>query len=155
MLFIITKKISFYLPHIFTMESEDNSDAEFEEVVIMGVISEYIEKYIHKIPCRTLKLTGELWVQDVLNGHPRRYQEQFRMSASIFLSLEKWISTHTEIRNLRKHEGISIMQKLAIFLWITGHGASNRDAQEQFQHSGETISRYIFILKSVTYLKRS
>lgn len=123
------------------MESEDNCDAEFEELVVMSMISEYIDKYMNKILCRMLRLTGEQWVQDVLNGHPRRCQEQIRMSASVFLSLEKWIGAHTEIRNSRHHKGISIMQKLVIFLWITGHGASNRDAQERFQHSGQTISR--------------
>ena len=63
------------------------------------------------------------------------------MSASVFLSLEMWIGAHTEIRNSRHHKGISIMQKLAIFLWITDYGASNKDAQERFQHSGQTISR--------------
>ncbi len=123
------------------METEDNCDAEFEELVVISTISEYIDKYINNIPCRTLSLTGEQWVQDVLNGHPRRCQEQFRMSASVFLSLEKWIETHTEIRNSRHHAGISVRQKLAIFLWIAGHGASNRDAQERFQHSGQTISK--------------
>ena len=65
------------------MESEDNCDAEFEELVVMSMISEYIDKYMNKIPCRMLRLTGEQWVQDVLNGHPRRCQEQFRMSASV------------------------------------------------------------------------
>lgn len=100
------------------MESEDNFDAEFEELVVISTISEYIDKYMNKIPCRTLSLAGEQWVQNVLNGHPRHCQEQSRMSASVFLSLEKWIETHTEIRNSRHHEGISVKQKLAIFLWI-------------------------------------
>ena len=52
------------------MESEDNRDAEFEELVVMSMISEYINKYINKIPCRMLRLTGEQLVQDVLNSHP-------------------------------------------------------------------------------------
>jgi len=33
-------------------------------------------------------------------------------------------------------------EQLMCFLWIIGHNSSNREAQEQFQHSGETISRY-------------
>lgn len=57
------------------METEDNCDAEFEELVVISTISEYIDKYINNIPCGTLSLTGEQWVQDVLNGHPRRCQE--------------------------------------------------------------------------------
>lgn len=98
------------------MESENSCDTEFEELVLVSIISEYIDKYMTKVPCRMLKLTGELWVQDVLNGHPRRCQEQSRMSASAFLSLEKWICEHTEIRISRKRKGVSITQKRAIFL---------------------------------------
>jgi hypothetical protein len=36
---------------------------------------------------------------------------------------------------------VSVEEAVAIFLYIVGRGASNRDAQERFQHSGETISR--------------
>jgi hypothetical protein len=36
---------------------------------------------------------------------------------------------------------VSVEEAVAIFLFIVGRGASNRDAQEWFQHSGETISR--------------
>ncbi len=123
------------------MDIETSSDMEFEELILMHIISAHITKYMIKVPCRMLGLTGELWVEDIINGHPKRCQEQFRMPAAIFLSLERWICIHTDIHNSRKHKGVSIKQKLAIFLWITGHGASNRDAQERFQHSGETISR--------------
>jgi hypothetical protein len=35
-----------------------------------------------------------------------------------------------------------VEQQVHIFLFIISQGASNRAAQERFQHSGETISRY-------------
>src|SRR5437588_6057802 len=35
----------------------------------------------------------------------------------------------------------TVEHQLHIFLYITTTGASNRDTQERFQHSGETISR--------------
>lgn len=116
-------------------------DDDVEELVLIGIISDYIDKHVTKIPCRTLALTGELWVQDVLAGNPRRCQEQFRMSVPVFAALEKWVYEHTDIQNSRNHQGVSVTQKLAIFLWIAGRGASNRDAQERFKHSGQTISR--------------
>ena len=56
------------------------------------------------------------------------------MPAAIFLSLKRWICIHTHIHNSRKQKRVSVKQKLAILLWITGHGVSNRDAQERFQH---------------------
>ena len=33
-----------------------------------------------------------------------------------------------------------------IFLFVVGHGASNRDAQETWQRSGSTISKYFGIV---------
>ncbi|KNZ62322.1 uncharacterized protein VP01_12852g1, partial [Puccinia sorghi] len=39
--------------------------------------------------------------------------------------------------------------QLAIFHYITGHNNSNRLAQDRFQHSGQTISKYVFILFSL------
>lgn len=117
---------------------------EWEELVLMALISDYIDNHVTKIP-RTLTLTGELWVQDILTGNPLRCQEQFRMPVSTFEALEEWAYQHTEIRDSRNHQGISAREKLAIFLWTAGHGASNRDAQKQFQHSGDTISRFEII----------
>jgi hypothetical protein len=38
---------------------------------------------------------------------------------------------------------MSVIEKVAIFLYIITLGASNREIQEQFQHSGETINRCI------------
>ena len=40
-----------------------------------------------------------------------------------------------------------------MFLWTVAHSASNRDAQEQFQHSGETVSRYFHeVLEAINSL---
>jgi hypothetical protein len=36
---------------------------------------------------------------------------------------------------------LSMDEQLAIFLYIVGQNASNRQAQDRFQHSGETISK--------------
>ncbi|PLW51018.1 hypothetical protein PCANC_08125 [Puccinia coronata f. sp. avenae] len=36
---------------------------------------------------------------------------------------------------------LGIEEQLAIFMYIVGQGATNRQAQEQFQHSGEIISK--------------
>lgn len=51
------------------MEDEDKYDKEFEELVLINIISEYIDKYMIKVLCRLLRLMGELWIQDVLNSH--------------------------------------------------------------------------------------
>ena len=44
---------------------------------------------------------------------------------------------------------LSIYKQLAIFMFIVGQGASNRQAQDRFQHSGETISRVFHHIMSL------
>lgn len=112
------------------MDIENSSGIEFDELILMHIILARITKYMIKVLCRILGLNGELWVEDIINSHPKRYQEQFRMPAAIFLSLKRWICIHAHIHNSRKQKGVSVKQKLAIFLWITDHDVSNQDAQE-------------------------
>lgn len=51
------------------MDNND-SDTEIEELVLMSMISDYIDNHVTKVPYRALALTGESWVQDVLTGNP-------------------------------------------------------------------------------------
>ncbi|CAL8168076.1 unnamed protein product [Prunus armeniaca] len=44
---------------------------------------------------------------------------------------------------------MSAAEMLGMFLNILGHGSANRQAQDRFQHSGETVSRYFGILLDV------
>lgn len=81
---------------------------------------------------------GEAYVQELLNGRPRRFQKAFRMPRYTYLKLEKVFKEKT---SLKGSDTISIAQKFAMFMWVVGQGATNRDVQEQFQHSGDTVSR--------------
>ena len=40
-----------------------------------------------------------------------------------------------------RSDRISTLEKVGLFVFILSERASNRDAQEQFQHFGETVSR--------------
>ena len=62
---------------------------EVKELVLMSIVSEYINNYLEKIPCRTLALTKELWVHNILAENPRQCQEAFCMPVSTFEALEK------------------------------------------------------------------
>ncbi|VFQ60549.1 unnamed protein product [Cuscuta campestris] len=42
---------------------------------------------------------------------------------------------------LKSSNRISVLEKVALFVFVLSKGASNRDTQERFQHSGETVSR--------------
>lgn len=109
-------------------------------------ISLYYVKYIHKEPCYTSYMTGEKWMHEVLNSHEKRCFNMFRMTQSTFRQLLTDLETKY---GLLPSERTSTVEKLGIFLYILSVGASNRQAQERFQHSGETISR---IFKEVLHV---
>jgi hypothetical protein len=88
--------------------------------------------------CRT-SLPGAVYIQQLLEDkHPRRIREVLRMNLSTFNALRVWLLVNTSLENSRN---ISIEEKLAMFIHTIGHGASNRQVQERFSHSGETVSR--------------
>ncbi len=90
-----------------------------------------------KQPCRTDYLVQEL----LTSAHPRRCFEVLRMSIDTFYALRDWLLANTELRSSRKVEGVTIEEKLVIFLYIVTRDSTNRDCQERFAHSGETITR--------------
>uniref|UniRef100_A0A803LBP0 DDE Tnp4 domain-containing protein n=1 Tax=Chenopodium quinoa TaxID=63459 RepID=A0A803LBP0_CHEQI len=104
----------------------------------LGYISLYYVKYIHKEPCFTSYRTGERWIHEILNGHEKRCFNMFRMTKNTFRQLAFDLENKY---GLLPSERMSTLEKLGIFLYVLSIGASNREAQERFQHSGETISR--------------
>ncbi|WCJ38260.1 hypothetical protein M5689_019332 [Euphorbia peplus] len=77
-------------------------------------------------------------MQELLNGHEKRCFNMFRMTQSMFRQLCKDLEHKY---NLFPSDRMSVLEKVGIFVWILSKGASNRDAQERFQYSGETVSR--------------
>ena len=72
------------------------------------------------------------------------------MPLHTFYSLVTWLEEHTSLKSLK---GVSIQEKVAIFIFTCGHGVSSRLVQERFQHSGSTISRCFHqVLKALLIL---
>jgi hypothetical protein len=96
---------------------------------------------VDRKPCRTSKLSGSEWVAELLDidYNVRRVRETFRMQVSTFQQICSMLEAKQVLKGGRR---ISSLEKLAIFLYITRHSCSNRQAQERFQRSGETISKY-------------
>ncbi|GJW93514.1 hypothetical protein Tco_0173186 [Tanacetum coccineum] len=97
----------------------------------------------------------EDWMEDentwkILNGHPRRCYEDFRLHLDVFKDLCSDLKEHYGLKATRN---VSIEESLGIFLMILAHGCGNRLAQETFNHSGETIHRHFHkVLKAVLKL---
>lgn len=90
--------------------------------------------------CRTSSLTGKQYIAEILapSTNPRRVLEVLRMSREIFLELCQWLEDRGLLTSTRF---VNMDEQVAMFVWTIGHNASNRDVQERFQHSGDTVSR--------------
>lgn len=83
-------------------------------------------------------LPGGVYIQELLDSdNQERIKQVLRMTKPTFFALRDWLVHHTELRK----GDMTVEEKLAIFLHITSRPASNRDTQERFSHSGETVSR--------------
>ncbi|PWA92317.1 hypothetical protein CTI12_AA079800 [Artemisia annua] len=113
-----------------------------------NLVSDYYYKYMHKEPCMKSSQTGEAWMNEVLNGHPIRSVNAFRMHPNVFLKLCGELESSY---GLKSSDKIMVVEKLGIFVYTLALGVSNRDVGERFQRSGETISRVFHeVLEAIT-----
>ena len=103
----------------------------------------YARTYCIKLPCRTSILQGPQWVQEITSGNPTRIFETLRMSQTVFMKLKTELLTSGALTPTRN---MGLDELLAIFLFTVSHSSANRDVQERFQRSGETISRHDTII---------
>lgn len=96
----------------------------------------------------TSHLSGEEWVQELLQGHDNRIYNELGMNKTVFLNL---------LEVLRIDAGVcgscyvTAGEQLATFLYYVHCGLSNWALQEQFQRSGDTISKYAALNRIAIY----
>ena len=103
------------------------------------LIQQYYEKYLQKTPCMVSSQTSNKWLMEVLRGNESRCYNMFRMDKEVFLCLCDDLEAKFGLLGSRR---TSHKEVVGMCLHMLGHGVGNRLAQERFQHSGETISRY-------------
>ncbi|KAI3782587.1 hypothetical protein L2E82_12638 [Cichorium intybus] len=136
-------------------DNEENWLVEEKEWLILcgltikGIIISHKSKN-KKVPCRTSSRTGNIFINEILNGHPRRCYEVFRLHIPVFKMLCSDLATRYGLKATRN---ICIEESVGIFLMTLAHGCGNRLVQETFNHSGETIHRHFHtVLKAVLKL---
>ena len=109
--------------------------------VAMAAIEEVGSRFEKQV-CRNSVLTGREYMRELLDEgtNKRRFAEIFRISRDCCLKLCDWLK---EEGGLRETIEVKIEEQVGMFLWTVARGASNRDVQERFQHSGDTVSRYV------------
>jgi len=140
-------------------DGDDDSDDDDEFILMKhfdmkkliictaGAINMCYINYMYKEPCMVSYNTGMRWLTEVLRGHWKRSVNMFRTDATTLSSLCTELETHHGLKPSRR---MSVIEKVAMFLFIIAVGALNRQVQERFQHSGETISKcFKEVLKSL------
>nr|KAJ0209196.1 hypothetical protein LSAT_V11C400167500 [Lactuca sativa] len=83
------------------------------------------------MPCHTSDRTGHMFIYEVLNGHPRRCYEMFRLNVPVFRRLCIDLATNYGLQQTRN---ISIEESVGIFLMTLVHRCNNRFVQEFFNY---------------------
>jgi hypothetical protein len=105
------------------------SNIEEEDLITelyISILSSHCESYLDKRPNRTSTANRRDRITELLASvHPVRIHEVLRINLEAFQALATFCKEHTELKASR---WVSIKEKLAIFLYISGTGASNRGA---------------------------
>ncbi|KAK5794140.1 hypothetical protein PVK06_035347 [Gossypium arboreum] len=115
---------------------ENNNYHEEEEYMLSSVLVHH-ETYFTMQPRMNSNYTGQMWVDEVLNGHDDRCMNSFRMPKNIFHNLLHDLQTNYGL----KYGKVSATEKLALSLYILGNRELNSNATERFQQFGKTVSR--------------
>lgn len=96
-------------------------------------------------------LIGHEYMLEVLNGHADKIFDKCHMDKDCFTYLCYILAQQGKLRPTRK---TSMEEQVMIFLTIIGKNETIRTMMEDFQHSGETISRYVGVVcKTICELK--
>lgn len=79
-----------------------------------------------------------MWLLELIRGRDKRCINMFRMDKHILINLCRDLEMNYGLTPSRR---MTVLEKVGMFLYVLSLGASNRQVQEHFQHSGETVSR--------------
>jgi len=92
-----------------------------------------------RVPVHTSRLSGQQWLDELINGHDRRFHNEMGLRKHVFKRLIRVLGRDAGLVDTRH---VSAHEQLAIFLHYVHRGLSNRALQERFQRSADTITKY-------------
>ncbi|XP_066160728.1 uncharacterized protein [Oryza sativa Japonica Group] len=126
------------------------NEDEFMLFVLPTIEGDSSQPSSSRKPMHTSKLSGACRVNEILTGHQSLSKRNFRMEVNVFRAL---VDKLREKQLLADARDVSVEEQVAIFLYALAKNASNETLQDQFQHSGQTISKYFgVVLDAVTQL---
>jgi hypothetical protein len=113
--------------------------AAFVAAVARGAtVGQYMISHVIKRRMYDSALSGQAWLQELLNGHPVCFHNNIGMSKHVFRKLVHELQMYAGLEDT-KH--VTKEEQLAIFLHQCRTGAASHDVWEHFQHGPETISK--------------
>jgi len=109
-------------------------------IAISGAVSSifYHQSNFAKCQQHTSYLTGQIWIDQLLTGHPTRIKDNLGISKKGFRYLENLLIRKTGFQATRF---MGTSEQLGIFLYAVTTNLSMRKLAERFQRSTETINR--------------
>ena len=126
-------------PSSYDSEEEVDCMSIYLLMKVAQAIVEYATPLYDKIPYHTSALSGQAWVLELLNGHPKRIRCELGVHKPVFYSLIEQLST----MGLEPSRNVTSEEKLSIFLYKCVTGLSVEHVGERFQRSNDTISGYL------------
>lgn len=102
---------------------EDNEEFEKIICILARAIEYYYLTFIYKRPCMTSAQTGNMWLNEILQGNESRCHNMFRMKRNIFVQLCDELQMNYGLKGSRR---LCATEMLGMFLHIIGHGIGNR-----------------------------
>lgn len=104
--------------------------------LLLPTLIRLIFRYYLKTPYHTSILSGQAWVQELLDGHPDRIR-------TALVHREVFHHLIDELRSLGHKDTtyVTLEEQLAIFLYTSVTGLPVRHVGERFQRANSTISK--------------
>jgi hypothetical protein len=145
-LFLLFECVCSYSALVVFMDSNYRRRSESEDEFVFFVLPSVeasSQSSSSKKPMHTSKLSGASRVNEILSRHESLSKRNFRIEVSIFHAL---VPKLREKQLLVDTRAVSIEEQVGIFLYALAKNASNEILQDDFQHSGETISRHFGVV---------
>ena len=121
----------------------DNSDNLLEVRDILNVtrILRSRRRRNHPRPQHNIGLRGHEYIIGILNGHPRNCKDMFQLEVRTFRALCEALRNHNLLRDSIRE--VTVEEAVGMFCLLVGHGSVHRVVGDRFQHSTETINKYV------------
>ena len=123
-----------------------SAHAQRRKAVVLAALSSAAAAAIYAYsiksrPQHTSILTGQLWMRELLKGHPDSFYDAMGMTKNTFRRLLSELGDRCDLQDSRN--GVSAVEKLGMFLYTAVNGAPYRQTKHRFQHSSSTVSKYV------------